>query len=322
MGPGMGRIDRLKRAATWWRRTRGALGVVADAATVVTLIFAILGSALRGTVEDLVLTVYVVLLASILLVIVVQQGNRLGRRARQSESLPRFAEALAQLTVAAEGLFSLRSMSAEVRAGALPAAHRAYVATVNQALQTLNESFEIAVSLPCRVTLLETWQPTFGPHGEAAGDTAVRRVASSEPLALLPAGATTAPDWVNGNTDFRTIMRGADYFFCNDLATELAKGYQNSHWTDEVIQNRQFPYRSTIVWPVRGQVSTETAGAAWDIVGFLCVDTKRRGAFVRTVDVATGAAYASALYSGVSAYRSSRKEHHQGEAPASEGTIS
>lgn len=108
-------------------------------------------------------------------------------------------------------------------------------------------------------------------------------------------------DWVSENTDFDKIMfSGADHFASNDLPAEIMNGYRNSHWTPERLEEwartGEYPYRSTIVWPVRGQIDPSGPNQQWSAVGFLCVDSPDPDVFDLKLDVVAGELIAEALY--------------------------
>lgn len=107
------------------------------------------------------------------------------------------------------------------------------------------------------------------------------------------------PQPVDGNSDFLRILQTQRPFFHNDLgAAYIAHRYDNTKWNADMIQDGSFPYRSTIVWPIK---STEGRHRGSTIqpkqpLAFLCVDTPRAGAFVESSDVPLGACYAHAIY--------------------------
>jgi len=98
------------------------------------------------------------------------------------------------------------------------------------------------------------------------------------------------------NTDFLQVLQTGKPFLHNDLihAYKLRK-YDNSKWSQEMLENGDFPYTSTIVWPIRLS-ERPLSGAANPPLAFLCVDTKRRDAFWSSSDVPLGACYAHAIY--------------------------
>lgn len=277
----MGRLSRLWAQVP---QTRGTLGTVADVMALVTFV----GSgAVLVTGRDLpqsILAVYVAVLATILLVLLVVQERRLGRRARQAESMPRLAEAFESLTRASHHLKA-------------PLGRPAFVAAAVQALDDLAAAYEGATGAPCRASIQ---QITFQAEGR---DAEVRTICRNRRGGRKrETGARSAPDYVNDNSDFRDILHnGAAYFFSNDLPAELARGYRNSHWDEDMIKRGDFPYRATIVWPVRGPGQGPGTGDL--VLGFLSVDTDRTHVFDEAIDVSAGQAFAHALYSALYAYQ-------------------
>lgn len=99
-------------------------------------------------------------------------------------------------------------------------------------------------------------------------------------------------DRIVENTDFEAIYSGSvSFFVCNDIPKALREGtYKNSH----VVADRDLPYTSTVVWPIRKILDGRSSGRQ-DLLGFLCVDAAAAGVF-DDIDVQIGAAFADALY--------------------------
>lgn len=126
----------------------------------------------------------------------------------------------------------------------------------------------------------------------------VRQLFTSDPRTTF--GSGSKPDRAVDNTDFKNIIDdGDDFFFCNDLSAEIVNGYKNSHWDaprlKQMAQDDSYPYRSTVVWPVRAKVGPAQA-EAWNVIGFLCVDSPNRGAFDAKLDTPFGQLIATAFY--------------------------
>lgn len=163
------------------------------------------------------------------------------------------------------------------------------------ACYSLAAAFSQVAGRDCRVTLVETWYPGGEAEGKRSG-AAVKR--------LVTTGVTTSADkgtdWVGDNTDFDEIFKGEDFFFSNDLPSELEQGYKNSHWTRSRVQEMKrtgrYPYKATIVWPVQALVELD-GEPAMHTVGFLCVDCKEPGVFDATLDPTVGELVARAFYS-------------------------
>ena len=107
---------------------------------------------------------------------------------------------------------------------------------------------------------------------------------------------------IEHNTDFSKLFHKPEltWFFGNDLP-DLAKsgGYQNT------TANWKTRYRSTLVWPI-GRERPENAEAP-DLLGFLCVDSKRERPFSDENDYVLGAVVADVLYPFVMKFSDSLK---------------
>lgn len=106
------------------------------------------------------------------------------------------------------------------------------------------------------------------------------------------------PQPVAKNTDFLHILQTGQPFFNNDLPMSFRKmDYQNSKWDRNLLKSHNYPYRSTIVWPI-SQSATPLAAPSelQPPLAFLCVDTKRVHAFRHVSDVPLGWCYAHAVY--------------------------
>ncbi len=275
---------------------RGTLGLAADVVSLVTFLGATVALVRGDDLPQSILAVYLCLVVTVLLVWVIRLEARNSRRAKQAAALPRLVDAIDEISHATRALLAGGSDDA-------------YVATVKIALGHVAAVYAIATGGPCRVTLKTTYRP---PGHRQRRDLAVATVcrSSGEPGGESPTGI----DWINDNTDFRKIFNeGAPVFFCNDLPAEIPRGYRNSHFTEEVVASGDFPYRATIVWPVRGRITSGTAQVTrWEVIGFLCVDTLRADTFHRETDVAPGEACAHALYSGLLRYRENQADPPHG----------
>ena len=118
------------------------------------------------------------------------------------------------------------------------------------------------------------------------------------------AGARDKPTAIRENTDFTYLYDEPDkysYF----LGSNLQKAHKRSKYFNSHTDFGEH-YRSTIVWPIRAYRS-ETQD--FDIVGFLCVDSKDRAAF-QEADVQIGASIADALYIPLEFYSEVLKNTH------------
>lgn len=169
-----------------------------------------------------------------------------------------------------------------------------------KASQSLAKAFSIATSQPCRVAVKDV-----GGDGTDADRSRVRTLCRSEEYDE-DAREGRLPDYVvvEDNTDFLKIMEGDEVYFSNDLSGE--DQYRNSHFEGQ-LRPHEYPYRSTIVWPIKGppQFAHERGP---DVIGFLCVDAEEPGTFLRRLDVPTGRAVAHAMYSSLSLYRARQRD--------------
>jgi hypothetical protein len=202
----------------------------------------------------------------------------------------RFAEAMADVHGAFHALrdacFALRTQQSE----------DTILTCLAESLRKLAAAFSLITGVHCRVCLKDVYcpDPNRRPMTRALQ---IRTVCRSE----YTRSYDEKEDWVTDNTDFEELLRHPDtrYFICNNLP-EL-KGYKNSHWTSETWDRADFPYVSTIVWPVRKRLQGSApqvtpVGEKQECLGFLCVDSKGRGTFSERFDVWLGAAYSDALH--------------------------
>lgn len=113
---------------------------------------------------------------------------------------------------------------------------------------------------------------------------------------------------IKKNKDFYDLLTcKKTYFFSNDLSQ--LHGYFNSNWpddsekTDSYIENKEYEYISTIVWPIRSLSASEKP----IIIGFLCIDSKSREVFNKRYDIDTGAILADSLFHVLDSYRTTFK---------------
>lgn len=171
------------------------------------------------------------------------------------------------------------------------------VSRFEAACNNTTAAFQAMAGHDCRVTLQELYT-IDQPDDQVRA--AVRTVATSD------RGAATGPesvDWVDENTDFASLVAGAEVFHSADLRESLQQGYRNSHWTPERLHqwhlDGDYPYLSTIVWPIRVRID---GSQKWKMAGFLSVDSKQPDVFDLPALKPLGAALASAAYMGLSLY--------------------
>lgn len=111
---------------------------------------------------------------------------------------------------------------------------------------------------------------------------------------------------IKDNTDFWLIFTGKqNIYICDDLSKE--NPYNNSNWPSDpnerqrFIKDRKFKYITTIVWPIRNKIPSNSEPQ--EVVGFLCVDSLTRGIFERRYDLDLGSIVADTLYPLLVKYR-------------------
>lgn len=267
---------------------RGGLGTVADVLAVV--------SALGGTaslvwdqpVPQAVLALMLGFLALSFMGLSFRLQRQLSRdveterrRARHSQSLQYLQQSAGQL----------RTASSLLESGEHPSS---FAHPAQQACTSMAAAMTIASGRTCRVVV----KTVYAPGGRE--DVAVRTFTSSvsEPQ-RRDTSKSPSEDWVKENTDFDEIFyQNKEFFVSNDLEHE--RGYKNSHFTPQSLANG-YPYLSTIVWPIYAPDSGDSV-AGWDILGFLCVDTKGANSFDPDVDVLVGQVLAPVWYMALQRY--------------------
>lgn len=126
--------------------------------------------------------------------------------------------------------------------------------------------------------------------------------------------------WIDQNTDFEDLLQRAGtpqyHFFANNLPG--IRGYKNSSFTvygnphdvndstpsffSGVIRNERWPlpYKSTIVVPIAPRLDQQCHD--YRLAGYLCVDSRPKGAFRRNYDVDLLAGVADCLYDVINRY--------------------
>lgn len=92
---------------------------------------------------------------------------------------------------------------------------------LRHALQFFAEAFSHITDKPCRASIKMTSWPN---HGSRTSDVRVYTLCRSDDEQLEPASQY---DQISSNTDFKQIFEENEaYFLCNDLPSEIGKGYQ------------------------------------------------------------------------------------------------
>ncbi len=164
---------------------------------------------------------------------------------------------------------------------------------IGDSLDALAQAFTLLTGNTCRICIAELYVDTsMSAPEEALQVRVIFRSGAQEGL------VAEAAQPVDGNSDFLRILQTQRPFFHNDLgaAYELRK-YENTKWNPQMIDDDSFPYRSTIVWPIKSSEGRFRGASRMDQpLAFLCVDTPKAGAFVQSSDIPLDACYAHAIY--------------------------
>lgn len=181
-----------------------------------------------------------------------------------------------------------------------------FIDGLGNVLSALAEAFTLVTGTNCRATLKEVYyEAVISGRGSEQIQETNELVAASMARSDPDRNRTVRQekgDRVTDNSDFDSVIASSTPFFNNDLpGLWMAGEYRNSHWDDSLRTSREFPYRSAIVWPIEadrpGAGPSEDADATRDrVIGLLCIDSKRSGAFRKATDIPMGALFAHALY--------------------------
>lgn len=220
-------------------------------------------------------------------------------RAKVGDAFPSMAQSMSDLSRATVAI-----------SNRTPASETVFLTHLEAACRSFAEAMRVATASHCRVTVQELYapEPQVPPSGHSSKEFAVRTIARSGAWSEGAANARGGVDWVGENTDFEAVfLRGQPYYLCNDLVVELSAGYRNSHWPPERLKEMQasqnYPYRSTIVWPLRGRITGPGPDNDWAILGFLSVDSPNTDSFAASSIVPVGETFAHALYAGLNMYK-------------------
>lgn len=294
--PQVGLGARIKR---WLDDTpRGLLGTLADFIQVATVLFAAVSLIVTKGAVAAIMASALSVIALTSLVIIWRLETALRRKSRSESAgiaIPGLAAAIADMTRAHQAL-------RDGEAGA----SRAFVQLCEQACKDFATALTAMTGRTCRVTLHEVYVPENGLDT----DWSVQKIAGS--YGPQPEGRSDdAVDLICDNTDFDLIMNGAPIYLCNDLVEAISTGYRNSHWTPEKLaewhRTGEYPYRSTVVWPLRESVVRD-GDTIFELAGFLSVDASESGTFDRDTVQPLGEAVAHAAYIGLVTYRDLKRE--------------
>ena len=178
------------------------------------------------------------------------------------------------------------------------------------ALSAFAEAYTLVTGSNCRASLKELYLVTDTQAARQAGgqseevQVALVATLSRSNLDEAKTAREEPPEPLVGNSDFEEAYAAATAFFSNDLPRAWKAGnYRNSHWKSDLRTSRNFPYRSSIVWPIEVDPGFANRHSEDRVIAFLAVDSKRTNAFRRTADVAFGGAFAHALYPALRSLR-------------------
>lgn len=261
------------------------LGTIADVLAVVTVLYSASSLILSRSVSQAVLAATLAGMTITFMIANLSMQRRYQRETQRMNAVPHLVGCHGRLREAAVSL--------------LRGDQSAYTVHVVEAARMFATYLTHATGIPCRVAIQEV--TANGPAVDDAVVTTICRSVEVEPGTREAGLAAEAR--VGDNTDFRIILEGrARVFFSNDLSK--LRRYRNSHF-DVEKPAKQYPYRSTIVWPILGP-SLVNAAAPGDIAGFLSVDARPPGVFTRVLDVPTGKMIATAMYSSLSHFQAIR----------------
>lgn len=181
----------------------------------------------------------------------------------------------------------------------------------------LTHAFSIISGTPCSISIKVLSQKK--DIGKDNTKIKVLTLARDQQSASFRGYPSHVDHWLDENTDFRILLemistpRGR-YFFCNQLP--FRKNYQNTSiaqyggepkawnipgWKHFVRHWRwPLPYKSTIVVPICPALSNKRVQK--NLIGYLCVDSPKLGAFKKQYDVDLMEGVADGLYNLVSSY--------------------
>lgn len=174
--------------------------------------------------------------------------------------------------------------------------------SIKESLIPFASAFSLITGTHCRACIksIVREDKEYGSNPDISTETFCRSETSS---ADMPKNKAL----IQSNSDFIDLFSyKKTSHFSNDLSKD--NPYLNSNWpTDseerkKFIKHKQYPYISTIVWPIRSR----TGEGNPLVIAFLCVDSKITNIFDRRYDIEMGAIIADTLYTILSEYRANR----------------
>lgn len=230
-----------------------------------------------------ILAIYICIFSTLLLFLLLRQENRYRREVKYAPATGPMRRAFACVAEASWNLFNGDSSK------------EAFRLRLRESLQHFSAAFSLITDDTCRASIKLIRLPEAAQI--ALHDIQVFTLCRDDDENGIHEGQVK-PDRIVDNTDFKQIFQdAAAHFFCNDLPSQITKGYRNSHWDERLIEAGEFDYRATIVWPIQRDPSFRVdKQEPQEVIGFLCVDTLTVGAFHRVYDVSIGAAFSQALH--------------------------
>jgi hypothetical protein len=185
-------------------------------------------------------------------------------------------------------------------------------------------AFSLLTSSPCSVSIkVFATPPTGRPEVRISVLTMCRDSQSSG----MRDYRTSNPHWLDENTDFRSILEniskpGGRFFFSNQLP--FYYGYRNTSFATygepepsniPVLSaflrywRWPLPYQSTIVCPICPGISSQRV--LDNLIGFLCVDSPRMGAFRRSSDPEILVGIADGIFTAIVNYMDLKERESQ-----------
>lgn len=264
------------------------LNVAANVASVLGLIVAILAA--FGWENTAIPLVYVCALSLYLLLRYVRQE----RWSRYAEGVQVMDRAHKRLKLAADGIL-FGDGNEELM-----------LERLQQSLGAFAEAFTLVTGTNCRASIKEVYvEEQLRTGGRSAvssfeKELFVATIVRSDVDESVHVVSET-PDRVSENSDFKYVLSKILPFHEGDLPKKwLSRQYNNSHWGDDLRESQNFPYRSSIVWPIENHRTGASLNGVDDddepVIAVLCVDSKRRHAFRPEADIQFGSVFSHALY--------------------------
>jgi len=288
------------------QRTHGKLGTVADIVSILAFLggcWALVSG--KGIAQAVLAVALAFLTISCVYIALSTLGQLLAaERAavdanRERDAVRQQWTALGQVEHALEQITNANVMTARPDD---PDAER-FTAYLEAACKSIAHAMKDLTGHACRVTLQQTG--TAARNG--ADELIVTRIASSQ---YDRSSAQEGSDWVSDNTDFLAIAKGSPHFLCNDLPEAVTSGYQNSHWTPDLLAqwklNGDYPYKSTLVLPVRGPSLRPDNRVR--LAGYLSIDAKDDGVFDEDVAGVVGRIVTTVTYASLVQLEAGRED--------------